>query len=292
MPIKEAKITRNRLRSSYITSVISVSLVLFLIGLVGLLLLNAKKLSDHVKEHIGFTIFLKEGIKEVEIFQIQKSLDSKNYVKETRYISKEQAAKDFQEELGEDFINFLGYNPLGASIEVFFYARYANPDSIMVIEKELQEYSEVKEVVYQKSLVQAVNDNVKKISLIILLFSAMLFLIAVALINNTIRLSVYSKRFLIRTMQLVGATGGFIRRPFLYRSAFHGILAAIIAIGLIIGIIYYGQQELEHIISLEDFNLLGILGVMVLFFGIIINWISTYFAVNKYLRIKTDLLYN
>ena len=284
--------TKRKLISSYFTSMVSISLVLFMLGLIGFLILNARKLSDYVKENIGFTVFLKENVKEADVFQIQKILDTKPYVKETMYVDAEQAARDFQEEIGENFIDFLGFNPLVPSIDVKLYANYANPDSIKVIEENLQDLSEIKEVHYQKSLIHLVNENVKKISLFILFISGVLFLIALALINNTIRLAVYSKRFLIRTMQLVGATGRFIRKPFLYRSIIQGCVGALTAMFMLSAMIYFLQMELEGIIGFKDINILGILYVFVLFLGIAINWISTYFAVNKYLRIKTDFLYS
>jgi len=291
MKKRESGISRSKLRSSYLTSIISISLVLFLLGLIGLLLLNARKLSDHVKENIGFSIFLKENIREVDIIRLQKRLDAMPYVKSTDYITKEEAAKDYQQELGEDFTEFLGYNPLPASIEVRFLARYANPDNIARIEKEILTYEEVSEVFYQKSLIHLVNDNIRKISLIILAFSGLLFLIALALINNTIRLSVYSKRFLIKTMQLVGATKAFIRRPFLAKSASHGIYAAIIALLSLSTVIFFAQQELPGIVGFSDPEILAVLFVGVIILGIIFNWISTFFAVNKYLRMRSDDLY-
>jgi len=291
MKKRESGISRSKLRSSYLTSIISISLVLFLLGLIGLLLLNARKLSDHVKENIGFSIFLKENIREVDIIRLQKRLDAMPYVKSTDYITKEEAAKDYQQELGEDFTEFLGYNPLPASIEVRFLARYANPDNIARIEKEILTYEEVSEVFYQKSLIHLVNDNIRKISLIILAFSGLLFLIALALINNTIRLSVYSKRFLIKTMQLVGATKAFIRRPFLAKSASHGIYAAIIALLSLSAVIFFAQQELPGIVGFSDPEILAVLFVGVIILGIIFNWISTFFAVNKYLRMRSDDLY-
>src|SRR6056297_1571436 len=229
MAKKEPAVTKRRLRSSYLTS-ISITLVLFMLGVLGLLILNAQRLSEYVKENIGFSIILKENVKEVDVILLQKTLDAAEYVKSTKYITKEQAAKELQEELGENFIDFLGYNPLLASIEVHLYADYANPDSIKIIEQDFQQYELIKEVFYQKSLVSLVNENIRKISFIILVFSGLLFLIAIALINNTIRLSVYSKRFIINTMQLVGATRGFIRRPFLFRSVWQGIVAALLAI--------------------------------------------------------------
>jgi cell division transport system permease protein len=291
MKKRESGISRSRLRSSYLTSIISISLVLFLLGLIGLLLLNAKKLSDHVKENIGFSIFLKENIREVDILRLQKRLDAMPFVKSTDYITKEEAVKDYQSELGEDFTEFLGYNPLPASIEVRFIAQFANPDSIARIEKEILNWDEVSEVFYQKSLIHLVNDNIRKISLIIFAFSGLLFLIALALINNTIRLSVYSKRFIIKTMQLVGANKSFIRRPFLKKSAVHGIYAAIITLLLLTAVIYFAQKELPGIVGFSDPEILAVLFCSVIILGIIFNWISTFFAVNKFLRMRSDDLY-
>lgn len=291
MATKETKSTRRRLRSSYLTSVISISLVLFLLGVLGLLVLNAKRLSEYVKENIGFSIILKEEVKEVDIIRLQKNLDATHYVKSTEYITKEEAARELKKELGENFIEFLGYNPLLASIDVHLHAQYANPGSIERIKRDLQQYDQIKEVFYQKDLVELVNQNIEKIGFIILAFSGLLFLVAIALINNTIRLSVYSKRFIINTMQLVGATKGFIRRPFIYKGILHGMYASIISIGLLIGMVYLLQNEFDKIVSLQDLEILGVLFAMVLLIGIIINWISTFFAVNKFLKIKADKLY-
>ena len=287
----DIRITKRRLRSSYITSIVSISLVLFLLGLVGLLLLNTKKISDYVKENLKFTVYLKYNVREVDILRIQKNLDLKHYVKETEYITKEQAAVEFQKELGENFIDFLGFNPLIPSIDVRLYAEYANSDSITIIKKDLRKFSQIDEVYYQESLIHLVNKNLRKISIFILIISGLLFLVAVTLINNTIRLSIYSKRFIIRTMQIVGANNSFIRRPFLYKSALHGSFGALIAIGMLTGMIYLIQNEMESIINFQDFKLLSILFIIVLFIGIEISWISTYFAVNRYLNIKTDYLY-
>ena len=291
MQKKQQNITKRKLRSSYATSIISISLVLFLLGLVGLLLLNAKRLSIHVKENIGFSVILKNDAKEVDVIRLQKNLDAKKYVKSTKYISREEAARETAEELGEDFIEFLGYNPLPASIDVKFYADYANPDSIATIEKELQRFEEVDEIMYHESLIHLVNENVRKISLIILAFSGLLFFIAAALINNTIRLSVYARRFLINTMQLVGATHSFIRKPFLFRSAEHGVYASVIAILLLIGVVFLIQKEFMEVISFHDIDILSILFLIVILLGIVLNWISTYFAINKYLRMRSDDLY-
>jgi len=262
-----------------------------MIGLIGILLLNAHRISVNVKENIGFSIILKENVKEADIFKLQKTLDATRYIKSTQYIPKEKAAKEFQQELGEDFVSFLGFNPLLSSIEVKLYANYANTDSLSMIEKDLANYEPVKEIYYQKSLVHLINDNVRKISFLILLFCGLLCIIAISLINNTIRLSIYSKRFIINTMQLVGATNSFIRKPFLYRSIMHGIYGASIAIGLILTTLYWTEKQLQDIVQLTDLNLIFVLCLGLLFIGIIINLISTFFAVNKYLRLRTNDLY-
>jgi cell division transport system permease protein len=291
MKKNESNVVKRRLRSSYFTSILSVALVLFMLGLLGLLILNAKKLSDFVKENIGFSVILNEDVKEADIIRLQKNLDAERYVKSTRYITKEKAAREMEELLGEDFIDFLGYNPLLASIEVQLYAPYANNDSIRVIEEELKDISQIKEVFYQKSLIHLVNENVKKITLIILSFSALLLLISLTLINNTIRLSVYAKRFIIKTMELVGATKGFIRKPFLLRSVIHGFYAAVLANILLGVVIYFAQQEFIEIFSFQDFQMIGYLFLFVLIIGISLNCLSTFFAVNKFLRMHIDRLY-
>ena len=280
-----------RLKSSYFSTIVSISLVLFMLGLVGLIMLNTKKLSDYVKENIGFSIILKENVKEVDIVQLQKSLDATGYVKSTEYITKEEAAKSLQTDLGEDFIGFLGYNPLLASIDVRLDADYANNDSIAWIEKDLLQSSKIKEVFYQKSLIDLVNENVRKISLVILVFSALLLVIAIALINNTIRLSIYSKRFLIKTMQLVGATERFIRKPFVITGIIQGVYGAFVAIGLLVGILYMAQKKFPELFELQDMQLSISLFGIVIILGIFIAWISTALAVRKYLRLKTEDLY-
>lgn len=292
MSTSDSKIIKRRLRSSYFTSLISISLVLFMLGLIGILLLNAQRISVNVKENIGFSIILNENVKEADIFKFQKMLDAKRYIKSTEYITKEKAAKEFQKELGEDFVSFLGFNPLLSSIEVKLYANYANPDSISMIENDLRKFEPVKEIYYQKSLVHLINENMRKISTLILLFCGLLCIVAISLINNTIRLSIYSKRFIINTMQLVGATRAFIRKPFMYQSIMHGIFGATIAIGLILTALYWAEKQLQDIVQLTDLNLIFVLCVGLLFIGIFINLISTFFAVNKYLKMRTnDLFY-
>lgn len=291
---QQEKYVKRRLRASSVSTVVSISLVLFMLGLVGLIVLTSEKLSVIVKENIGFSVYLKDNSKEVDIIQIQKYLDAAVYVKTTEFISKEEAVKILREELGneEDFLSFLdGYNPLPASIDIVLNSQYATPDSIAWIEKELTKSEIVKEVVYSKSLVHLVNENVRKISFFILIFSGLLFIIAIALINNTIRLSIYSKRFLIKTMQLVGATKRFIRKPFVIKGIFHGIYGALIAIILLTGVLYIAQKEIPELIELQDLEIIGTLFIIVIILGILISWISTLLAVRKYLRLKTDELY-
>ncbi len=285
------KYARRRAQSSYFSTVISISLVLFMLGTLGLIVLHAQKLSDYVKENIGFSVILKENVKEVDIVQLQKTLDAANYVKSTEYINKEKAAESLKNDLGEDFISFLGYNPLLASIEVRLKADFANNDSIAWIERDLLSNTKVKEVIYQKSLISMVNENIKKISLVMLGFSALLLLISIALINNTIRLSIYSKRFLIKSMQLVGATKGFIRRPFVIKGIMQGIYAGIISVALLVGLLYLAQREIPELLFLQDEQLIAILFGFVILLGILISWFSTFLAVRKYLRLKTDDLY-
>jgi cell division transport system permease protein len=285
------KVTIRQLRSSNFTSIVSISLVLFLFGLVGLLVLNSKKLSDYVKENIGFTVILNENIKQADIIRLQKELDANKYVKSTEFINKDKAAIELQKDIGEDFINFLGYNPLLASIDVRLKAEYATTDFIKNIENEFKNYPQVKEIFYQKSLIHLVNENIRKISLVILVFCILLFFISLALINNTIRLSIYSKRFIINTMKLVGATRGFIRIPFIIKSIINGFIGSVVAIVLLMLVIYISQNELGEIISLQDNKLLIILFLVVILVGIFFTFISTFFAINRYLRIKTDDLY-
>ncbi len=283
--------SKTKLRSSYVTLVVSVSLVLFLLGILGLVLINAKELSDYFRESLSFSVILDDDAKEADIRMLQKDLDAKYYVKSTEYISKEVAAAKMQEELGEDFISFLGDNPLPSSIDVYLVSNYTSPDSVTKIEKYILEYPFVKEVYYQESLLFLINENVRKISLFLLVISAFLFLIALTIINNTIRLAVYSRRFLIRTMQLVGATRSFIRRPFIIQSAFHGFIAALIAIILLMIMLYLIEREFFMLFTLESTILLIFLGGAIIIVGILINMISTFFSVNRYLDISEDKLY-
>jgi cell division transport system permease protein len=282
---------QRRLTASYLTSVVSITLVLFLLGLAGVLVLNAKKLADYVRENIGISVYLNDDTREVDVFSLQKTLDAKPYVKETRYITREKAADEFEKELGEDFVDFLGYNPLPASIDVKLLAAYANPDSFAVLAEAFRSYPQVADVAYQKDLIYAVNLNIRKISLAILVFSLLLLIIATTLINNTIRLTVYSKRFIIRTMQLVGAHHYLIRRPFLIRGVTQGIVAAFFAVLLLLVSIFIAEKQLEGLFSFQDYRILGIIFAGILLVGVLIAWIATWLSVSKYLNMKTDQLY-
>jgi cell division transport system permease protein len=288
---KEAEYSKTRLRSSYLTLVVSVSLVLFLLGVLGLVMINARELADYLRESLSFSVMLDDEAKEPDIRMLQKDLDAKPYVKSTEYVSKDAAAVKMKKDLGEDFIEFLGDNPLPPSIDVYLYAGYTSPDSVAKIEKYVREYPFVKEVYVQESLLFLINENVRKISLFLVVISTFLFLIALTIINNTIRISIYSKRFLIRTMQLVGATRGFIRKPFIIQSAIHGFLAALVAMSLLMGLLYLIEKEFLLMFSFESTYLLFLLGFAIIITGVLINIISTYFSVNRYLSISEDKLY-
>ncbi|MDR3188617.1 MAG: permease-like cell division protein FtsX [Prevotellaceae bacterium] len=284
--------TVRRLRSSYASTVVSMSLVLLLLGIVGVLLINANRLSRYVRENIGFSVVLQDNATEADIAWVRKQLDVSPYVRETKFISKEDAERELREMLGEDFVAFLGYNPLPVSIEAKLRYRYANNDSLQVIEKKFQEFKQVKEVSYQKSLIGLVNDNINRISAMLLLFSGLLFFVSFAQINNTIRLSIYSRRFLINTMRLVGATRAFIVRPFMLKSALHGVISAMVAMLLLFVLFYFVRNEVgREMVQMVTVEVTGILFLCLLAVGVMVGVISTYFAVNRFLDMKTDDLY-
>ena len=281
-----------RILSSSASVVISLSLVLFVIGLLGLVLINAQRLSNYVKENIGFTIMLKEGVNEMEIMNFQKILDAADFAKSSTFVSKEQATKDLQNDLGEDFVSFLGYSPLLASVDVKLNASYANTDSLTVIKAELNDYLVVHTIFYQENLIDKLNSNVNRLSFFLLCFCLLLFVIAFALINNTIRLSVYSKRFLIRTMRLVGATNSFIQKPFLVKGIYQGIYSSIFAIFMLIGSIQLIQSETASMLNITDLKIIGFIFILIFIFGFFLSWISTFFAVRKFIKQNESELYN
>lgn len=278
--------------NSRLTSIISIALVLFLLGLIFFIGLLGQKLSVYVRENISFSVVLKESSKDADIKKMQKQLDSRPYIKSTEYISKEQAEKELEEELGENPETFLGFNPLQASIEVKLNSEYANPDSLLIIEKQIKSYTDVSELLYRKDMMQLVNDNLKRTGIILLTLAAVLMIISFVLISNTIRLLIYSKRFLIHTMQLVGATSGFIRRPFIRYNVASGIVAAVLAVGMLTGVLYYVQRDFPGFIDLLDIRSLLIVFGAVLALGICLSFVATCFAVNKYLRMDADKLYH
>lgn len=262
-----------------------------MIGLLGFIVLHAKRLGDYVKENIGFTIEIKEEAREADIVKLRKTIDASPYAKHTRSISKEEAASILKEKIGEDFVAFLGENPLMASIEVNLNAPYANPDSIAWIKKDISAQPMVNEVIYHESLVRMINENIRKISMILLGFSLLLVIVSIALINNTIRLSIYSKRFLIKSMQLVGATPAFISRPFLWRAIAQGVIAGFIAIALIIAIMLFAQKEIPELRELQDKSIVLVLFGLVIIFGVLFSFISTALSVRRFVRSRTEALY-
>ncbi len=278
-------------KTIYISTIFSITLVLLMLGMLGLILVHAKNLSNYVKENIVLNIIVDEGAKEAEILQFQKDLNSNVAIKNTQYVNKEIAAKNLTQDLGEDFVNFLGYNPLLSTIDVYLKADYANNKSIDTLKAEIGKNPVVKEVIYQSSLIDMVNQNINTIGLIILAFAAILLVISIALINNTIRLAIYSQRFLIKSMQLVGATKNFIRKPFILVAVLHGLIAAIIAVILLLGILYYAQKQIPEIVILRNYTEFGIVLLVMLGIGIFITAISTSMAVSKYLRLKIYDLY-
>jgi cell division transport system permease protein len=232
-----------------------------------------------------------EGAKETDVLAFQKELNANPAIKTTQYVNKEMAARNLTNDLGEDFVNFLGYNPLLSTVDVYLKADYANNKSIEVLKAGIAKNPVVKEVIYQSSLIDMVNKNINTIGLIILGFAAILLIISVALINNTIRLAIYSQRFLIKSMQLVGATKNFIRKPFILLAALHGLIAAFIAVLILLGILYYAQREIPEIVILRNYTEFGIVLLGLVGVGIFITAISTSFAVSRYLRLKIYDLY-
>ena len=285
------KISSVSFSNSRFTSVVSIALVLYLLGLIFLMALLGNKLSVYVKENLSFSVVLKEDQKEADIKRIQKNLDDLPFIKSTEYISKEQAARELEEELGENPETFLGFNPLQASIEVKLRSEYANPDSLANIERKIKSYTSVSELLYRKDMMEVVNDNIQRIGLILMTLALVLMIISFVLISNTIRLLIYSKRFLIHTMQLVGATAGFIRRPFINYNMVSGILAAILAILLLIASLYYLQSELAGFVQILDVGSLLLVFVVVLALGLALSIVATYFAVSRYLRMDADKMY-
>lgn len=276
----------------FVTSCISTTMVLLLLGLVVFFVLSARNLSVYVKENINFSILIDDDMKERDILKLQKKLDKEPFVKESEYISKKQALREHAEAMGTDPQEFLGYNPFTASIEVRLHSDYANPDSIAKIEKLFKKSStNIKDVLYQKDEINYVHENIRRISIMLLGLAAMLTFISFSLINNAIRLTVYSKRFLIHTMKLVGASWGFIRRPFLRRNFWIGVLSALVADGMLWGVARWLISIQPELIRVVTPDVMLLVSVAVLAFGVIITWLCALLSVNKYLRMKATTLY-
>lgn len=285
------KYQKRKLISSYFSVVISIALVLFLLGLLGLLVLNTKKVADYFKETISVGIYFKDNAKEVEMKQLEKSLSLADYTKSIQFLSKEEAAETFSEDLGENFVEYLGENPLQNSIDLHLNADFVSAATVEEIATELSSKDFVDEVTYDKPLISLLNDNIKKISLWVLVISAIFTLIAVLLINSSIRLSVYAKRFTIKTMQMVGATKRFIRRPFIWKSVRLGMLGSLVALLGMGAVLYYSDKSFPELELLAQPLWLVLLFVGVFLLGILITWISTFFATQRFLNLKTDELY-
>ena len=285
------KYQKRRLRSSYFSVVISIALVLFLVGVLGLIVLKTNSITKHFKEKVAISIFLKDNAKNKDIEILQAELKKAEYTKSVVFISKTEAAKKYSEEIGENFLDFLGENPLKDAIDVSLKSDFVTPEKMAEIETQLKLRSIVAEVSYDKPLIELLTKNITRLSFWMLLFSSLFTLIAVVLINSSIRLSVYSKRFTIKTMQMVGATKGFIRIPFIIKSVKLGIIGAIVSIvGLLIFIIYVNKMVPE-IELLSDYKILAILFSAIIILGILITWLSTFFATQRFLNLRTDELY-
>ncbi len=285
------KYQKRRLRSSYVSVVISISLVLFLLGVLGLLVLNTKKVSDYFKESAAITLFLKNEVSRENILNLQVAIDEEPFTRSTNFISKEEAAEFYKEENGEDFMEFLGYNPLENSIDIYLKADYVTPEKMAEIEQKYKENQYVSSISYDKPLIDLLTQNVKRISFFILLFCALASLVVVVLINSSIRLSVYSKRFTIKTMQLVGATKRFIRRPFIWNSIKLGMVGAVVAILGLIGLLIYLDKMFPAFGMMDDRVMLAALFGSVFLAGVVLTWLSTFLATQRFLNLRTDELY-
>ena len=285
------KYQKRRLISSYFSVIISITLVLFLLGVLGMLLINARKVETLFKEKIALSIDLKENVKQIEIAQLEKNLKLSDYVKSTRFISKEEAAEIAQVENGEKFMDFIGYNPFQNSIDVYLNSEFVTLNKLEEIKTNLLQKSYVDEVRYDVDLVSLMNKNVKRISFWLIAISVIFAFIAMLLINSSIRLAVYSKRFIIKTMQMVGATKHFIRRPFIWKSIRLGIIGSLFAVAGLIVVAYYLDKNLPELNILSNPTLFALLCLGIVLLGIIITGISTFFATQRFLNLKTDDLY-
>ena len=285
------KIMRRRLANAYLSSVISISLVLLLVGLASMLLVNAKSISDYFKENMQVSVMMKQNVSDDAALAYKARLDKERFIKSSVFVSKEQGRREMADMLGEDFLDVFETSPIPVSIDITLDADYVSADSLEVVRAEIGESSLVDEVVYQRSLVDALNANLNRISLILAVFISLLLFISFVLINNTVRLNVFAKRFTIHTMKLVGATKSFIRAPFLVQSAFQGVFSAIISIMALVVMLFFVKNEFEQLFEVFRLDLLLLVAGIVLLSGIVICVVSTYFVVGKLVSLKKDELY-
>ena len=287
----ENQIMRRRLMNAYLSSVISISLVLLLVGIASMLLVNAKSVSDYFKENMQISVLMKQNVSEEKALEFRERLEDERYIKSTEFISKEQGQRELAAQLGEDFLDVFETSPIPVSIDVTLMADYVSADSLEMVRAEISESTLVDEVIYQRSLVDALNANISRISLVIGVFIALLLFISFVLINNTVRLNVFARRFTIHTMKLVGATRSFIRAPFLVQSAFQGLFAAFIAIIILVGLMFLMRSEFVQLFEIFRMDLLLIVIGIVIASGLVICLVSTCFVVNKLISLRKDELY-
>ena len=285
------RIMRRRLLNAYLSSIISISLVLLLVGMASMLLVNAKSVSDYFKENMQVSVMMKQNVSEDKALSFKAGLDRERYIKSTQFVSKEQGRREMADLLGEDFLDVFETSPIPVSIDVTLNAAYVSADSLEVVRAEIARSPLVDEVVYQRSLVDALNANLSRISMIMGVFIALMLFISYVLINNTVRLSVFARRFTIHTMKLVGATKQFIRAPFLVQSAFQGVFAAFISIIVLVGMLFFIKSEFAQLFEVFRLELLLLVMGIVLASGLVICVVSTYFVVGKLVSLKKDELY-
>ncbi|OSY88734.1 cell division protein FtsX [Tenacibaculum holothuriorum] len=282
---------KRRLQSSYVSVVVSISLVLFMIGVLGLVLLKSTRVANHFKEKVVMTLFLKDDVTKKQVTDLQKHIQKQGFTKRITYVTKEQAAKIYKRDLGEDFLKFLGDNPLKNGLDIYLKAEYVTPEKMTQIEKDFNKNNFVAEVNYDKPLVELLTKNIQRMSFWLLVLSGFFGLVAIILINSSIRLSIYSKRFNIKTMQMVGATKSFIRKPFIWQSIKLGLLGAVIAMICLGFLIYYVDKYIPTLALLKDYITLGYVAGGIIFVAFFITWISTFFATQRFLNLQTNDLY-
>ncbi len=291
MKNREKRIILRRLIQSYLSSVISISLVLLLVGIIGILAVNAKSVSDYFKENIKLSVIFEDGISVEKAQSISRSLGMRTFVKKAEFISQEQGTKEMKELLGEDFLEIFDVNPIPQSVDLYFKADYMLTDSLEIIKKELMANPGVKELVYQESLVNIINQNMQKLGIILAFFMSLLLFVSFVLINNTVRINVYSRRFTIHTMKLVGAKKSFIRKPFLIQGVYQGLISGIVAALLLTMLLYFVWKDLPQLFLIFNQNLILIVLAAVIVSGVLICLISTFFVVNKLVSVSSDKIY-